>query len=51
VTSPHDIPKIKQELDQYAAASGTRINIQKYKAMAVGSWDTAIDNYGHTISH
>ena len=43
VTSPHDIPKIKQALDHYAAASGARINIQNSKAMAVGSWDTAID--------
>jgi hypothetical protein len=43
VTSSHDIPKIKQALDQYAAASGARINIQKSKAIAVGSRDTAID--------
>jgi hypothetical protein len=42
VTFPH-IPSIKQALDHYAAASGARINIQKSKVMAVGSWDTAID--------
>jgi hypothetical protein len=34
VTSPQDIPRIKTALDQYAAATGARINIKKYRAVA-----------------
>jgi len=46
VTSPQDIPRIKTAVEQYAATSGARINIQKSRAMAVGAWDNCINIMG-----
>jgi len=43
VTSQQDILKTQDTIDNYAAASGARINITKSKAMAVGAWDTSIN--------
>jgi hypothetical protein len=42
--SPKDIPIIQEALRCYEDASRARINIQKSKAMALGSWDNS-----HTI--
>jgi hypothetical protein len=50
VTSPADIQLIREAIRCYQAASGTRLNIEKSKAMPIGSWDTSIDIMGiHTI--
>ena len=43
VTSQHDILKIQDAIDNYAAASGARINITKSMATAAGTWDTSIN--------
>ena len=41
VTSPTDIPKIQDALTCCAAASGARVNIEKSKVIAFGTWDTS----------
>jgi hypothetical protein len=41
VTSPADIPKIKDALTCCAATSGARVNIEKSKAIAFGTLDTS----------
>jgi len=46
VTSPADIQPIKEAIRCYQAASGERLNIQKSKAIAIGSWDASIDIMG-----
>jgi hypothetical protein len=33
LTSPDEVPKLREILDQYMSASGAKINIQKSKAM------------------
>jgi hypothetical protein len=43
VTTPLDIPKIQEAINNYTAASGAKINITKSKAMPVGPWDTNIN--------
>jgi hypothetical protein len=40
ITSPEEVPNLREILDQYMPGAGTRINIQKSKAMVVGVWDT-----------
>ena len=45
VTSPVDIQLIREAMRCYQAASGARLNIEKSKAMPVGSWDTSIDKW------
>jgi hypothetical protein len=40
ITSPDDVPNLREILNQYMPVAGTRINIKKSKAMAVGAWDT-----------
>jgi hypothetical protein len=39
--SPKDIPIVQEALRSYEDASGAKLNIQKSKAMALGSWDTS----------
>ena len=46
VTSPTDIQLIQEALTCYQAASGARLNIEKSKAMAIGSWDISTDIMG-----
>ena len=41
VTSPAYIPKIQNALTCYAASSGARVNVEKSKAIAFGTWDTS----------
>jgi hypothetical protein len=41
VTSPADILQIQGALTCYAATSGARVNIEKSKAIAFGTWDTS----------
>jgi hypothetical protein len=38
-----DIEKIQKALDTYTKATGAKINAQKYKALAVGTWDTNVN--------
>jgi len=42
--SPKDIPIVQEAIPCYEDSSGAKLNIQKSKAMALGSWDTS-----HTI--
>ena len=42
--SSKDIPIVQEAPRCYEDASGAKLNIQKSKAMALGSWDTS-----HTI--
>ena len=42
--SPKDIPIVHEALRCYEDASGANLNVQKSKAIALGSWDTS-----HTI--
>ena len=46
VTSPADIQLIQEALTCYQAASEARLNIEKSKAMAIGSWDISTDIMG-----
>lgn len=43
LTSAEDIAKLKDLLERYEAATGAKINTKKSKAMALGSWDTAVN--------
>ena len=40
VTSPSEIPGINSTTDQFGAASTVQINIERFKAIAVGAWNT-----------
>jgi hypothetical protein len=44
ITDPSDIPKLQQEIQCFEAASGARVNFQKSRAIAIGTWDTS-----HTV--
>jgi hypothetical protein len=46
VKSPADIQLIQEAITCYQAASGAQLNIEKSKAMAIGSWDTSSDIMG-----
>jgi hypothetical protein len=46
VTSSADIQLIQEAITCYQAALGARLNIEKSKAMAIGSWDTSTDILG-----
>ena len=39
--SPKDFPRVQETLRYYEAATGAKLNNQKSKAMALGSWDTS----------
>jgi len=39
--SQEEIPVVQEALRCYASASGARLNIQKSKALALGSWNTS----------
>ena len=43
MTDPRDIPILADTLRRYEEATGARLNIQKSKAMAAGSWDTTVN--------
>jgi len=42
VTSPDDVTVMQDALRCYEAASGTKVNIGKSKAIAIGPWDTSV---------
>jgi hypothetical protein len=42
VTTPTDIPKIQEALHCFEEASGTKVNIGKSRALAIGPWDTSV---------
>jgi hypothetical protein len=42
VTTPTDIPKLQEAINCFEAASGAKVNIQKSRAIAFGTWDKAI---------
>jgi len=42
VTSPIDIPKIKEALHSFEEASRAKVNIGKSRALAIGPWDTSV---------
>ena len=42
--SSKDIPIVQEAIRCYEDSSGAKLNIQKYKTLALGSWDTS-----HTI--
>jgi hypothetical protein len=44
MTDPSDIPKLQQAIQCFEAASGARVNFQKSRAIAIGTWDTS-----HTV--
>jgi hypothetical protein len=46
VTSPAGIQLIQEAVTCYQAASGARLNMEKSKAMTIGSWDTSTDIMG-----
>ena len=46
VTSPADIQPIQEAIRCYQSASGARLNIEKSKATAIGSWDASTDIMG-----
>jgi hypothetical protein len=46
ITSPDELPKLQNVLDKYRAASGSKINLQKSKAMTVGKWDMSVNVLG-----
>jgi len=41
VRSPEEIPTVQEALFCYEAMSGARLNIQKSKTLALGSWNTS----------
>jgi len=43
VTTPTDITKLQEAIHCFEAASGARVNIQKSRAIAFGTWDKSID--------
>jgi len=43
VTTPTDITKLQEAIHCFEAASGARVNIQKSRAIACGSWDKSIE--------
>jgi hypothetical protein len=43
VTTPEDIPIIRDAIRCYETASGAHLNIRKSKAIATGTWDTTIN--------
>jgi hypothetical protein len=43
VTTPENIPVLREAIRTYERATGASLNIRKSKAMAGGSWDTAIN--------
>jgi len=43
VTTPTEIPKLQEAIHSYEAASGSRLNIQKSRAIAFGTWDKSIE--------
>ena len=43
VTTPTDIPKLQEVIHCFEAASGARVNIQKSRAIALGTWDKSIE--------
>jgi hypothetical protein len=42
VTDPSDISKLQEAIHCFEAASGARVNIQKSRAIAIGTWDTSL---------
>jgi hypothetical protein len=46
VTTPADIPFLREAIQTYKRATGASLNIGKSKALATGSWDTAINIMG-----
>jgi hypothetical protein len=42
VSKPDDIPVMRETLRTYEEASGAKINVQKSKALALGSWNTSV---------
>jgi len=43
VTTPTDLTKLQEAKQCFKAASGVRVNIQKSRAIAFGSWDKSIE--------
>jgi hypothetical protein len=43
ITSPADIPKVRDVIGCYAKAPGTTINTTKSKILALGTWDTRLN--------
>ena len=46
VTSPADIPGVREAIQTYERATDASLNIRKSKALVAGSWDVAIDMMG-----
>jgi hypothetical protein len=44
--STKDIPKVRDALRCYEAATGARLNIRKSKVMGLGTWDVTVDILG-----
>jgi 23S rRNA-/tRNA-specific pseudouridylate synthase len=42
VSKPEDVPVVRETLKIYEKATGATINIQKSKALALGSWNTSV---------
>jgi hypothetical protein len=42
VSKPEDTPVVKETLKTYEETSGAKINIQKSKALALGSWNISV---------
>jgi len=43
VTDPTELPAITESLRRYEKATGVSLNMRKSKAMAPGSWNTAVN--------
>jgi len=43
VTTPTDIPNLQEAMHCFETASGGRVNIQKSRAIAFGTWDKSIE--------
>jgi hypothetical protein len=43
VTEPPDIPNLQEAIHCYEAPSGARVNFQKSRAIAFGTWDKSIE--------
>jgi hypothetical protein len=46
VTTPADIPALREAIRTYEKATGASLNIGKSKALATDLWDTAINMMG-----
>ena len=43
VTDPKELPALTETLRRYEKTTGASLNIRKSKAMAAGSWNTAVN--------